>query len=121
MSKNGLIGIAAPQIAENYTVFVTHPRNTKTRNLGIVDKFRVYINPKITFFSDDQIIIYEGCGCVPDLFGPVLRAKEIEIEAYNEKNKKYKLRCDGILSRKPKKLKKGKNLIFPRMKICQLE
>jgi len=46
-----LVGIAAPQIGENYCVFVTHPRNTKTRNIGKEDIFRVYINPQITHFS----------------------------------------------------------------------
>jgi len=60
MKKSGLIGIAAPQIAENYMVFVTHPRNTKARKLGKTDKLRVYINPKITFKSKKQNLIYEG-------------------------------------------------------------
>lgn len=34
MDKTGLVGIAAPQIGKNYCVFVTHPRNTETRNIG---------------------------------------------------------------------------------------
>jgi len=101
MKKAGIIGIAAPQIAENYMVFVTHPRNTKLRKLGKADKFRVYINPKVTFCSKEKHIIYEGCGSVANgsLFGPVMRPKEIEIEAFNKTGKRFKLRCDGILSR----------------------
>jgi len=86
-------------IAENFTVFVTYPRNTKSRNLGKADKLRVFVNPKINFFSRDQHIIYEGCGCVPNLFGPVMRPKEIMIEAYNEKADRFSLSCDGILAR----------------------
>lgn len=99
MKKEGLIGIASPQIGKNYMVFVTHPRNTKSRKLGKADKVRIYINPKIIFYSDNKIIIYEGCGCVPDIFGPVDRSVEIEIEASDENGCKFKLRCDGILSR----------------------
>jgi peptide deformylase len=99
MNKNDLIGIAAPQIAENYTVFVTHPRNTKSRNLGKADKFRVFINPKIINFSKEESVIYEGCGCVPNIFGPVRRPKEIKIEAFDQKQNKFSLRCDGILAR----------------------
>ncbi len=101
MKAVDLIGIAAPQIAENYQVFLTQPRKTKARNLGKNDKLRVYINPKITYYSEDKNIIYEGCGCMPDLsiFGPVTRAKEIEIEAFNIKGKKFSLRCDGLLAR----------------------
>lgn len=101
MKKAGLIGIAAPQIAENYMVFVTYPRNTKSRKLGKVDKFRVYINPKITIYSKEKHTMYEGCGSVAkgNLFGPVMRPKEIEIEAFDKTRKRFKLRCDGILSR----------------------
>lgn len=99
MVHEGLIGLAAPQIGENYRVFVTHPRSTKSRNLDIKDKFRVYINPIITVFSKQQSTLYEGCGCVPDLFGPVERPREIQIKANGEKGEAYDLKCDGILAR----------------------
>lgn len=101
MYKTNLIGIAAPQIAENYMVFVTHPRNTKARKLPKTDKLRIYINPKIIFKSRKKNMIYEGCGSVVngELFGPVLRPQEIEVQAFNEKGKKFRLRCDGILAR----------------------
>lgn len=95
MYKAGLIGIAAPQIAENYMVFVTHPRTTKARKakLGKKDKFRVYINPKITYYSKNQSMIYEGCGSVVNggLFGPVKRPRELTVEAIDEKGKKFSL------------------------------
>lgn len=101
MNKTDLIGIASPQIAQNYMIFVTHPRNTKARKLSKTDILRTYINPKITFKSKKENIIYEGCGSVVkgDLFGPVSRPEEIEIEALNEKGQKFKLRCNGILAR----------------------
>jgi len=101
MNKAGLIGIAAPQIAQNYMIFITHPRKTKDRKLGKIDIQRTYINPKITFKSKKENIIYEGCGSVVngDLFGPVSRPEEIEIEAIDENGKKFRLRCNGILAR----------------------
>lgn len=101
MNKTGLIGIASPQIAQNYMMFVTHPRKTKSRNIGRTDILRTYINPKITFKSNKENIIYEGCGSVVngDLFGPVSRPEEIEVEALDEKAQKFRLRCNGILSR----------------------
>jgi len=34
MRANELIGIAAPQIGENWKMFVTEPRETKTRTAG---------------------------------------------------------------------------------------
>lgn len=101
MHKTNLVGIAACQIAENYMIFVTHPRNTKARRLGRTDKLRIYLNPKITFKSQEECIIYEGCGSIVkgDLFGPVSRSKEIEVEAQDENGQKFRLRCDGILAR----------------------
>lgn len=101
MRKTGLIGIAAPQIAQNHMMFVTFPRKTKARNLGRTDILRTYINPKITFKSQKENIIYEGCGSVVngDLFGPVSRPEEIEAEALDEKGEKFRLRCNGILAR----------------------
>lgn len=101
MNKTGLVGIAAPQIGKNYCVFVTHPRNTKTRNIGKEDIFRIYINPKITYFSQVKTIIYEGCGSVMkgQLFGPVKRPKEVKIEAFDEKGQKFELESDGLLAR----------------------
>lgn len=101
MHKTNLIGIAAPQIGENYMVFGTHPRNTKARKLPKTDKLRIYINPKIIFKSKKKNIIYEGCGSVSkgELFGPVSRPVEIQVEALDEKGKRFRLRCDGILAR----------------------
>ncbi len=99
MNKTGLIGIAAPQIAENYMVFITHPRNTKSRKLIRADKLRIYINPKLIFKSKEESVIYEGCGSLGDIFGPVSRPREIEVEALDENGKKFRLRCDGIMAR----------------------
>jgi len=99
MSKAGLVGIAANQIGENYMIFATHYRNTKTRKLGKPDKLRIFINPKITFKSKKKNLIYEGCGSVGDIFGPVVRPEEIEIEAIDEKGLGFSLRTNGILAR----------------------
>lgn len=98
MRKTDLIGIAASQIGENYMVFVTQPRNTQARKLGKTDKLRVYINPKITYKSKNQSLIYEGCGSV-GLFGPVSRPAEIEVQAIDEKGQRFSLRANGILAR----------------------
>ncbi len=101
MYRNGLIGIAAPQIGENYMIFVTHPRRTKSRKLGKADKLRVYINPKIMYTSKEKSLIYEGCESVVggDLFGPVVRPKEVTVLAYDQKGNKFTLTCDGLLAR----------------------
>jgi peptide deformylase len=99
MRKAELVGMSAPQIDENYCVFVTEPRKTKTRTIDLSDEFKVYINPKIIKESRKQVVIYEGCGSVGDLYGPVRRSKLLTIEAYDQKGNKFQLTCDGLLAR----------------------
>jgi len=101
MIKNDLVGMAAPQVGYNYKIFITQPKKTKYRKLPKGDKLRIYINPKIIKLSKEQSIGYEGCGSVlnGNLFGPVKRSREIIIEAFNEKEERFQLRCDGILAR----------------------
>jgi len=96
-----LIGIAAPQIGENYQIIATKIRKTKTRTGIQTDKLRIYINPKIVSYSKKQDVAYEGCGSVvqADFFGPVKRSKEIIIEAFKQDGHKFRLRCDGLLAR----------------------
>ena len=100
-SKELLIGMSAPQIGENYKIFVTEPRKTKFRSGDQIDELRVYINPIIVNYSAESTIIYEGCGSFLNgqLFGPVKRPREITIEAFDQKGKKFRLTCDGILAR----------------------
>lgn len=101
MYKEGLIGIAAPQIGENYMVFITEPRETEFRPADQADDFRVYINPKLTWESDEKVIIWEGCGSVTEvgIFGPVLRSKIVEVEAFDQDGNKFRFKADGILGR----------------------
>ncbi|MCA9385686.1 peptide deformylase [Candidatus Dojkabacteria bacterium] len=96
-----LIGIAAPQIGENYQLFITEPRETETRPADQSDELRIYINPEIIAKSEEQIIIYEGCGCIPNqsIFGPVSRPKWVTVKALNERGEIFEFTTDGILGR----------------------
>lgn len=101
MYSTGLIGIAAPQIGENWQIFITEPRQTATRPPEQSDELRIYINPAIIEYSSQQSVIYEGCGSVVEgqLFGPVTRPSQVTVEAYNEQGKKFRLTADGLLGR----------------------
>lgn len=101
MRVKELIGLAAPQIGDNYCVFVTEPRETKFRAADQVDELRIYINPKIVEASSEETIGYEGCGSLLNgqLFGPVKRPKVITVEAFDQNGQKFRLKCDGILAR----------------------
>lgn len=99
MRKEELVGMAAPQIGENYQVFVTEVRNTPARKVEKPDKVRVYVNPKIIKTSRKQSSMYEGCGCLTDLFGPITRPWEVTVQAIDENGVKFQLTADGLLGR----------------------
>ncbi len=100
MHYHDLVGMAASQIGEKLRIFVTEVRKTKYRDED-ANKLRVFINPKITWFSKKQIVIYEGCGSVAygNLFAPVRRPEKIEVEAFDEKGNSFRLKASGLLSR----------------------
>ena len=101
MKEKGLVGIAAPQIGENFRIFITEPRETEFRSKDQTDELRIFINPKIIETSSEEVISYEGCGSVArsQIFGPVSRPKTIKIEANNEKGERFRIKCDGLLAR----------------------
>lgn len=89
------------QVGENLQLYITEPRETKTRSKDQADILRVYVNPKIVAASDEKTVIYEGCGSVASamLFGPVERPRQITVEAFDEFGKKFRFTADGILGR----------------------
>ncbi|MCA9372374.1 peptide deformylase [Candidatus Woesebacteria bacterium] len=96
-----LIGIAAPQIGENYHIFITEPRETDTRSKDQSDILRIYINPKIVAYSKKQVTIWEGCGSLADgaIFGPIKRPAQVTVEAFDEQGRRFRFTADGILGR----------------------
>jgi len=94
-----LIGISAPQIGILKRIFVTQVREPGSQ--GEIQKFRVFINPEITSYSADTVEMMEGCGSVlsNNLFGPVVRSKQIVVKATDQDGRQFTLKCDGILAR----------------------
>lgn len=100
MHYHNLIGMAASQIGAKLKIFVTQVRTTNYRNLQN-DELRVYINPKITWSSKKEVVIYEGCGSVAysKLFAPVRRPEKIIIKAKDKNGNQFQLKADGMLAR----------------------
>lgn len=78
MYENKGYGLAAPQVALPYQLFVMHPKGDPKER----DQERVYINPVITEKKGTQEGD-EGCLSFPDLFQKVRRAKNIHVQAYD--------------------------------------
>lgn len=96
-----LTGLAAPQVGESKAIFITEIYSNKNRPRAITDELRVYVNPRIIDLSDEEIVIFEGCGSVnsADFFGPVKRPKVVTIEAEDINGDTFRIKADGLLGR----------------------
>lgn len=72
------VGIAAPQVGRNLRLFVTNCYGTS----------EAYINPVLTFRSEEMELGEEGCLSLPGIFRQVPRHVTIEIE-YTDKFKRF--------------------------------
>ncbi len=101
MREEWLIGLAANQIGILQRVFITEIRETANRSWKEADPLRIYINPKITWFSKKEITMYEWCGSVAysKLFAPVKRPEKVTIQAYDQAWEEFKLKAEWLLAR----------------------
>lgn len=97
------LGLAAPQVGKNLRLFVLH---IFLDQIHIVDRVKkhisipeVLINPEITFFSKEEIVMEEGCLSLPGIYYNISRPKEIKVEYYDEQFKKQRLRDNRIVAR----------------------
>lgn len=89
IAANG-IGLAANQVARPVRMIaVCHGP----------DDFRVYVNPRVTEFSDELEYSDEGCLSFPLTYGTVGRSVKICLRAQDLDMKKVKLEAEGFLAR----------------------
>ena len=86
--SNG-IGLAAPQMGNTERVIIVPPAGSKPL---------VLINPAITESHGEQIG-QEGCLSIPGLYGDVLRAETVEVQAYDRKGKPVSYEMSGLHAR----------------------
>ncbi|MEW6517744.1 MAG: peptide deformylase [candidate division FCPU426 bacterium] len=92
-AENGL-GLAANQVGVAERLFVVEvPAKVGPPVTHII------INPKITFRSKEKETLDEGCLSFPQLWGPVERALEVEIEGVDLEGKQVLIRGAGMVGR----------------------
>lgn len=81
------VGIAAPQVAESYRLFIVASRpNLRYPNAPTMEPTAM-INPQILAHSTEVVKGWEGCLSIPEIRGYVPRYEAIEIE-YTDRNGK---------------------------------
>jgi peptide deformylase len=92
-SRDGA-GIAAPQIGENVGVFLIAPQIA-----GIEGGPQIFVNPELTWVSDEKTKEMEGCLSFPDIWIHIERPEKCKMRATNKDGEEFEVEADGIYAR----------------------
>jgi peptide deformylase len=84
------IGLAAPQVGVLKRMFICQPQG---------QQLWVFINPEITLTSEEVSDYEEGCLSIPGIWADVKRPDQVQVQAYNEKGRPFRVDADGLLAR----------------------
>lgn len=83
------VGIAAPQLGVPKQAFLAMDGA----------KLYVFVNPQITYRSQEATIDMEGCLSFPDRFLPVARSQVIRVAALDANFEPFELEAEGFFAR----------------------
>lgn len=92
------VGIAAPQVhvGKRAAVMEVHqnPRYPQLPDFPLT----VFINPLVTFLTDEEFDMWEGCLSVPDIRGKVPRKKKIRVDAWDRQGQTISMDAEGVFA-----------------------
>ena len=86
MEANDGCGLAAPQVHQSLSLFITCIPRYVDEDTVLPGELRVFINPKIVSYSQEVWPCTEGCLSIPGLRETVVRPLKVTIEATNLEN-----------------------------------
>ncbi|MBI2415115.1 MAG: peptide deformylase [Candidatus Kerfeldbacteria bacterium] len=93
MLANNGIGLAAPQVGYNLTLFIINKEVADTPD------HLVLCNPTITFQSAGQNVMEEGCLSCPTLYGNIRRPEKVRVKAYDLTGRKQLFKAKGLFAK----------------------
>ena len=85
------IGLAATQVNAHVQVIVIDLSDER-------NQLQVFINPEITWASEEKKVWQEGCLSVPDFYDEVLRPSEVKVRALDIDGKSFEIHADGLMA-----------------------
>ena len=85
------VGLAASQVDVHERVVTIDVSETN-------DQLMVFINPEITWASDEKQVYDEGCLSVPGIYDGVERPARVKVRAQDARGEFFELECDGLLA-----------------------
>ena len=86
------IGLAAPQIGYNYSVFAVG-------NPDVKESILVFFNPRIVHYSDDLVLMEEGCLSFPGVTFKIKRPSDIRMRFTGATGITETMRFNGMTAR----------------------
>ena len=96
-ARRMLVGLAAPQIGEDWRIAVVDTRVTPDRKNG--GQLECFINPVIIWRSKETEEGREGCFSAGPVWGLVRRAVEVKITAFTPEGEKIERVLEGFTAR----------------------
>ena len=85
------VGLAASQVDVHEQLVVIDITESK-------DALQVFINPEITWASEDKQVYDEGCLSVPGIYDGVERPSKVRVKALDLQGKTFELEAEGLLA-----------------------
>ena len=85
------VGLAATQVDVHERVVVIDVSESH-------DELRVFVNPEITWASEERQVYDEGCLSVPGIYDGVERPARVKVRAQDAKGEFFELECEGLLA-----------------------
>ncbi|MFP5385856.1 MAG: peptide deformylase [Bacteriovoracia bacterium] len=98
MKHYGGIGIAAPQIGVDRQVAIIELMGFNRYGEEVNLPLTVFINPKISYLTEERQGFWEGCLSVPGLRGFVERPKKVKVEYLDKEGKEQVIVAEGFLA-----------------------
>lgn len=98
MKHYGGIGIAAPQIGVDLQVALIELNGINRYGEEINLPLTAFINPVISYLTEDQQGFWEGCLSVPGLRGYVQRPSRIKVTYLDQKGEEKEIIAEGFLA-----------------------
>ena len=92
------IGLAAVQIGVPKRIIVMDLNQKEGDQKAGKKDWRVFINPKITWASEEMATYEEGCLSVPEIYDDVDRQARIKAEYLDLDGKRIEIEADGMLA-----------------------
>ena len=94
------VGIAAPQIGWSARVFTLGISKSNPRYPdALASPIECWINPEITWFSEETVWVWEGCLSVPGFRGWIERPASIHVQGLNHDGTRCQKELDGFMAR----------------------